>query len=320
MFVALLLRFGIERANPLLSGLVGWLTNGYEPSDLESAPLTTSEIMAISGLGQINLSRLSGNRILQDELANACLKFLTKGEVFLGSTQNADAVQIGFARVQTDNTDDDSHWSLGTVLEDQTRLRVSLDEPLVIAAALQYFEKDQLLSIDNLIIKQLRSNPEPAIRGFIMETVALMALLHAFNGVRSLSQIFQIQHASNEDYLLHPASIQAITGRGGDGIFQTIPVQFQKGSVPLLGFTARTPEGVTMWLNGSHIPFLFPLNTMGPDILFLIRAANKFVWICVQVKSRANNLTPKETSSAFKTVDPEYFWLDKVRLLQNLIP
>src|SRR4051794_25863307 len=134
--MALLLQFGLNRANSLFNNLMSWVTESYESTDSPSTLPTKDELIAIKEVGKINLSKLSNYSILEIELAHVCLKFITRGKTVISSPQNAEIIQIGFEWIAKNDNRQKVLLKLGTLSDDQTFLKVFLNEPLIVAAAL----------------------------------------------------------------------------------------------------------------------------------------------------------------------------------------
>ncbi|KAJ7750989.1 hypothetical protein DFH07DRAFT_745947 [Mycena maculata] len=73
------------------------------------------------------------------------------------------------------------------------------------------------------------------------------------------------------------------------------------------------PVGTKEWLNHERkIPFCFPPNNMGPDIMFVLQLEDGlYIWVAMQLKYLSDPITMDELKNAARSTVPAKYWIQK---------
>lgn len=218
----------------------------------------------------------------------------------LGSDE-ATYVEYGFARF----------------LDSETK-STTIDEPLVLLALMEWMTKNHDPTFYNSLTKELRSHQKGS-NGFENYIAFCLDLLFSGGGNTKykIGEVFTFVSGKKPAWADMEAELVSIY-RTSSGDLEQSPVKhfaFQGPSVTL-GLNADSPEMTSSWLRcDSSTPMMFPHNSMGPDLVFVLKLEDGTnIWVALQAKySACDTLKREYLRSAMRSVTPRYFWLEKVR-------
>jgi hypothetical protein len=282
---------------------------GFRPSDWDNESELTVKLEEPSGYGFSSLfeqSKKGGHLIevsgviliyiaepeLLTILASFVFEYTLTGKIRgLGGPDGDRMVEYGVSRFKKPSGDGD---------------RVAeTDEPLAILGLVTFLGQN-----DHTMERHLRAALDVAnatARGLAFEPFGAYLLARAFSSPTRLSEVFDFVGAHNlQDELAELVTLERI-GK----TFQTTPLKFDSNlrSSHVLGCSPSTPTGTLEWLqNPRGSAFCFPANTVGPDLIFVLKLKRDgtVLRVCVQFK-HTKELRSTEAEKAIRTTDPFNF-------------
>ena len=235
--------------------------------------------------------------VLLDSLANCMLEYTFTGRIrSLGGPIGEDMVQYGVSRFK--------------------RQVAETDEPLAILALVN-FVKEKGLTLQRCFSQSL-STPHAAHRGIVFEAFGAYLLARAFSDPTPLSKVFEFVEGGNKVIeALQGELAQLVTLKKVGDKFETTPVQINDNlwSNHVFGRSPSTVPGTLEWLqNPQDSAFCFPADTVGPDLIFVLRLTSDdtVLRVCVQFKN-TEYLSPQDTEQAIRATDPSFFLSRKAK-------
>ena len=195
---------------------------------------------------------------------------------------------------------------------------VAVDEPLVLLAATHWINANHRTSY-KFFAKQIHLH-DPASNGF--ENYIAFCIDMIFSSQRRrINEVFSFvgtpppwSELEAELVALHRTTTTDLQGTVEQGSVRHFAFS---GPSLALGMNAKTPAETTAWLNHrSHSPFCFPVDSMGPDLIFVLRLADgSTIWVALQAKfssGKNGSLSRPFLRRAMRSVTPSNFFFDKV--------
>jgi len=189
------------------------------------------------------------------------------------------------------------------------------DEPLAILALVTFFDKENL-TLAKYLTRGL-STSDAASRGIVFEAFGAYLLARAFSVPTRLSKVFEFGGGKKANEALQDEFAELVTlEKVGDNVRLT-PLQITGNlrSSHVLGRSPSTVDNTFEWLqNPEGSAFCFPANTVGPDLIFVLRLTsdNTVLRVCVQLK-HTPTLSPQDSEKAIRTTDPSTFLSQKTK-------
>ena len=294
----MLQRCGTKKASALLTHYVEVLT-GYTPTDdarnVEMTDLELDDFPVFENMSE-QLKKLDTDDHLRHRVAFAINTFMLRHKPYLLNSSEAEAIELGVARY--------------TASSEGLHKSIVIDEPLIIAGALKYFEKSAV-SIEETLRQSICCLPIGSVRGYDLEAIGMFVLAQQLDGKRRLCDIF---HFKTSSYTIKYGKAQLIAI---DGINQDGSLRYSIVKDPLrhpfgLGYEARDPSEHERWFEGTGIPFCFPDSRSGHDVgFFVLVDGTLVVFVTNQFKSYSKDLGPATTKRALKTLSPAECYKDK---------
>ena len=298
-FVHVLQRCGTKNASALLTRYVEVLT-GYRPTDdLRNVTMTYFEFEVSSAFQNMSehLKKLDTNDRVRHRVAFAINTFALRHKPYLLDSSEAETIELGVARY--------------TASSGGLRKSIVIDEPLIIAGALKYFEISAV-SIEETLRQSICCLPSGTVRGHDLETIGMFVLAQQLDGTRSLRDIFDFQTPS-VNIGNGKAQLIAIDEIDQDGSLRYSIVKDPLRYPFELGYEAGNPSEHERWFEGTGVPFCFPDPRSGHDVgFFVLVDDNLVVFVTDQFKSYSKDLDPATTRRALKTLSPAECYKDKV--------
>ena len=187
------------------------------------------------------------------------------------------------------------------------------DEPLAILALVTFFEQKKL-TLAGYLTRALNTS-NPAVRGIAFEAFGAYLLARAFSDPTPLGKVFEFVGDKEASKDLEGEVAELVTLEKVNDDFQITPLQIDTNlrSSHVLGRSPKTPTDTLEWLrNPQGSAFCFPANTVGPDLIFVLRLTNDdtVLRVCVQFK-HTETLSPQDSKKAIRTTDPSTFLSQK---------
>jgi hypothetical protein len=187
------------------------------------------------------------------------------------------------------------------------RRDILADEPLALLAIAHYFTAEKTWNLEYFLVDALTTSNESA-RGIALEHFGAYLLGLAFKSPRKLSSVFKNfgSNALGDEV----GELVAIHRIDGECICNRVDISSDEGPTYILGRSPRTEEETLQWLeNPRRSVFCFPVHTLGPDLIFMLRLSDgRVIRVLVQFKHNTQSkMGPKETEDALHSVDPEKF-------------
>lgn len=198
---------------------------------------------------------------------------------------------------------------------------VAVDEPLVLLAATHWINLNHRSSY-KFFAKQIHLH-DPDSNGF--ENYIAYCLDMVFSIRRRISDVFMFAGTpppwsalEAELVALHHVDLSSVE----DNLVRHCRAT---GPSLTLGTNAKSPEDTLAWLaHRTHTPICFPHSSMGPDLLFVLRLADRsLIWVALQAKyssGKRNMLARSYLRRAMRSVTPELFFVDKVGVAFTALP
>ncbi|KAJ2918891.1 hypothetical protein MD484_g1487, partial [Candolleomyces efflorescens] len=212
-------------------------------------------------------------------------------------------------------TDEETYVEYGFArFVDSETKTVAVDEPLVLLAATHWINKNHSTNY-KYFANRIKVHDQLS-NGF--ENYVAFCIDLAFMKKRPLSDVFSFvgtpPHWANFE-----AELVALYRTGdGRGPVEESSVRFCASSGPslTLGVNAKSPEETTAWLDsGCHAALCFPLNSMGPDIMFVLKLSDgSRIWVAVQNKytsGKNGSMARPVLRQAMRSVTPSFYFIDK---------
>ncbi|KAG5723002.1 hypothetical protein E4T56_gene17370, partial [Termitomyces sp. T112] len=326
-YVQLVIENGFQSYHRLLSRCVQAISD-FVPLDGEywekQEPIIT---MNLPRLCPFDYERVSTIKYaLMDSVQSMTYERLMSGNLDFSATikvTNYGLVECGFARFP------------GSKIEDGKPL---LDEPLAYLAADIWLnsQEDLCKKRYDYFSEQIGRH---SVVGNGLERYTALILAEAFRNFTQLSHIFDFADTGIDRGLAGQRAQLVSCWHDSSGSFRVAPSRYPietkfseyfgylelgpSSPSHLLGYKApkgkgdyREYEGNLQWLAGWHkAPFLFPMEQLGPDIMFRLQLENtgEIITVALQVKHRATSLdfsAETDIKQAIRTVTPQYFWID----------
>lgn len=191
------------------------------------------------------------------------------------------------------------------------------DEPLAILALVTFVEQQEKLTLARYLTNALNTS-NAAYRGIALEAFGAFLLARAFSAPISLSKVFTFAKGSKKAYKgLQGELAELVTLEKVGNNFQATPLQIKTNLRPshVLGRSPPTAADTLEWLqNPQGSAFCFPANTVGPDLIFVLRlkSDDTVLRVCVQFK-HTERLSPQASEKAIRTTDPSNFLSQKTK-------
>jgi len=189
---------------------------------------------------------------------------------------------------------------------------VAVDEPLVLLAATHWINANHRTSY-KFFAKQIHLH-DPASNGF--ENYISFCIDMIFSQRRRINEVFSFV-STPPPWSEQEAELVAFHRTTGTVEAGTVRHFAFSGPSLALGINAKTPEETIAWLDHrSHSPFCFPVDSMGPDLIFVLRLADRsMIWVALQAKfssGKNGSLSRPFLRRAMRSVTPSNFFFDKV--------
>jgi len=145
---------------------------------------------------------------------------------------------------------------------------IVIDEPLIIAAVLKYFEISTV-SIEDTLRKNICCLPIGPVRGYDLEAIGMFVLAQQLDGTRNLREIFDFQTPS-VNIGNGKAQLIAIDKLDQDGSLRYSIVKDPLRYPFELGYEAGNPSEYERWFEGTGVPFCFPDPRSGHNVGFFV--------------------------------------------------
>ncbi|TDL26472.1 hypothetical protein BD410DRAFT_800322 [Rickenella mellea] len=183
------------------------------------------------------------------------------------------------------------------------------DEPLVHLAVAQYFHHRDLRTA---LKQEMCPAPSPgssrnaADKRIAMEEILAWNFLRRLDGTNTLKEIFQ-WIGECPAWAKGSAQLVARMRRSPDAHFQAVPASFHFAPSPSFGMSTETLEETFAWMKGKYdgIPFCFPRDGCGPEIVFLIEVGDELVWVSVHSKYFHKSISQNAEDGVGKYSDDE---------------
>ena len=196
-----------------------------------------------------------------------------------------------------------------------------MNEPLILLHAMRWLD-EQRYSAHDFFASRLNVTT-PTSNGFENHLACIIDVI--FSTPRKLSDIFTFAFhgldgkTSVPEWTNLTAELVSVY-RTDAGELEISPVRHTTDfSAPscTLGVNAKDLDGTAQWLRHRSAPAIcFPHNSMGPDLLFVLRLSDgSCLWVALQAKHCTSHKTlPRsELRRALRSVTPRHFFLDSVR-------
>ena len=188
------------------------------------------------------------------------------------------------------------------------------DEPLVILALITFFER-QNLSLVKYFRRELNTS-DASHRGKVFEAFGAYLLARAFSEPKRLSEIFEfVEGGKKANKALEDAvAVLATLEKDGDKFHATpLQIETKRRLRHVLGRSPSSAAGTLEWLqNPQGSAFCYPANTVGPDLIFVLKLPKDrtVLRVCVQFK-HTEQLSPEASQKAIRTTEPSFFFSQK---------
>ncbi|KIM25388.1 hypothetical protein M408DRAFT_210132 [Serendipita vermifera MAFF 305830] len=292
-YISRLIQTSFESPHRVLNDFVYSMTN-FRPSDLDDDSSPLIELMKPHGF---DFSKLKDDPGLFRQVAGFIFDYIFNGKPRnLGGLSDKRLVEYGVAR-------------FGNMK------KIIADEPLALLAAVHYFTTETSWSLQYFLQNGL-STPNESARGIAFEQLGAYLIGIAFKSPTRLSTVFQfIVPHELENEVAELVSVHK-TDRGL--VCNPIDISSEMRPTYILGRTTRTEEETLDWLrNPERAIFCFPANTVGPDLMLLLRLSDhSLIRVLVQFKHLSSlTIGPHDTEVAFNTTDPNKFVSQSARSL-----
>ncbi|PVF95648.1 hypothetical protein CPB86DRAFT_710796 [Serendipita vermifera] len=180
-----------------------------------------------------------------------------------------------------------------------------ITEHLMIFGLLDLF-KNSKLTMEGHLIQELGS-AHPSARGLSFEPFGAFLLGRAFSSPRPLSDVFEFA----EDSIIKDEPAELVALERVDSSFKYTRIDIDSPMPPYpLGCSPSTLDGTLKWLNDPKgIAFCFPPNTVGPDLIMILRLTQHGVVlrVCVQIKN-TEDLKGINRTRAIRTIEPDHWF------------
>ncbi len=264
-----------------------------DPRSFDFKSLSESEhLIVFSGVVLISIA----DSVLRNSLAKFVLEYTFTGKIrLLDGPIGSDMVEYGVSRFTRKD------------------LLAETDEPLAILALVTHAEK--ALTLEDYLRDSL-SVASPVCRGIAFEAFGAYLLARAFSEPKRLSEIFEfVEGGKKANKALEDAvAVLATLEKDGDK-FHATPLQIEtnRRSRHVLGRSPSSAAGTLEWLqNPQGSAFCYPANTVGPDLIFVLKLPKDrtVLRVCVQFK-HTEQLSPEASQKAIRTTEPSFFFSQK---------
>ena len=189
------------------------------------------------------------------------------------------------------------------------------DEPLAILALVTFFEREKL-TLARYLTRNLDTS-DVGFRGIAFEAFGAYHLARAFDVPRLLSEVFEFVGGKRANERLQDEAAKLVTLEKVGDEFQTTPLQIKTRcrSSHVLGRSPSMVDDTLEWLqNPRGSAFCFPANTIGPDLIFVLRLISDDMVLRVCVQSiHTQTLSPQDSEKAIRTTGPSTFLSQKTK-------
>ena len=234
-----------------------------------------------------------------DMLSNAIFTQFVYGSYslsFIDSSYRASFVQYGYARHKH-----------GTSVE-------VIDEPLVIFAALTWFQQHKHFSLLNCLRRDIHMHSTRR-NGF--EAYLTFYIRQIFEIPQTLDAVFSFRSdfAKRTDLSWQRKKFELVTvSRSQGGQTKVSLVTTQSGPSSSIGFIAGSGQEVLDWIetNEDEYTFCFPPPSCGPDVLYYLRCqcCRRLLLVAKQCKKHAE-VSHATLIEGLRSVSPQWFWRSK---------
>ncbi|TDL26512.1 hypothetical protein BD410DRAFT_523108 [Rickenella mellea] len=302
-YITLLLCFGLRSAHRLLNMPFTQATN-YTPIDGAGFVDHEPELKAtvkdrVKTLSQIKANVLNddGLEYFKKDAFDTLLRSVFRSHGIVSTDNRDELVSLGFAHI------------CGPPIAGRNDVR--MDEPIMLMALATWF---------NSLPGTVNSAPQP--KSYISmisrhpnaNDVMACYLLNAFSGETRLDKFIKFA-GPKPSWASESAELVTIVGKDNTGTRTTCVITPTSGYSPSFGIQPTTSTETSRWLeNPDGVPFCFPDENFGPDIIFLIKVGERRIWVCVQTMGR---LKKRRSSTRPPAVQREAF---SSEIRSNLIP
>ncbi|KAG6826257.1 hypothetical protein H0H87_007591, partial [Tephrocybe sp. NHM501043] len=293
-YVSELLDNRFRSPHTLLNRYIELFTD-FTPTDAQDYVNSEKTGVSISSRYRLDFHKFNKNPDMLATIHQLTTHYLMRSTIpgSLGQDEKM-YVEYGFARF----VDADTHT-------------VAVDEPLVLLAATHWINENYRTSY-KFFAKQIHVH-DPASNGF--ENYLAFCINLSFSKPQRLDEVLTFCGTS-PSWACQEAELVSLL-RTTQGI-EVSPVRHSTISGPslTLGVNAKTTRETIAWLqHEKSTPICFPHQSMGPDLLFILRLADKrMIWVAVQAKySSGKNgvLSRLFLRRAMRSVTPSKFFIDK---------
>ena len=181
------------------------------------------------------------------------------------------------------------------------------DEPLAILGLVTFFEQRHTLA---KYLTRSFDTSDVNSQGMALKAFGAYLLAHAFSEPKPLSEVFKFvgtgKKAKKMKKALQDELAELVTLEKVGDNFQTTPFKIKTNirSSHVLGRSPSSIADTLEWLqNPQGSAFCFPANSVGPDLIFVLRlrSDNTLLRVCVRFKHT------QKKGKAIRTTDPSAF-------------
>ncbi|KAF9446423.1 hypothetical protein P691DRAFT_627847, partial [Macrolepiota fuliginosa MF-IS2] len=294
-YVVELIRNGFQRPHRLLNAYVRHFTEFSITDACGYVDAEARDSLPMFSQYKLDFSKLKKNSDMLSTIHQVTTHYLMRSITPPLGGDEAMYVEYGFARFVDSETRD-----------------IAIDEPLVLLAAIRWMNTNHQTSY-KMLVREI-STHNTTFNGF--ENYVAFSLDLVFSQPRRLNEVFTFHETPPTWAEMYAEIVSLHCNDSGD--VETGVVSFANSFGPsvTLGVNAKSPTSVLDWLgHRTHSPFCFPHQSMGPDVMFILRLSDgSLIWVALQTKwSRGDkgNLAKRLLLQAMKSVTPSKYFLDK---------
>ncbi|KAK7029502.1 hypothetical protein VNI00_014535 [Paramarasmius palmivorus] len=271
----------------------------------------------------LDFEKVQKHGSIMEKLRDCCHAYLLHG-IYPESFRNKELlyVQYGIARFQT---------------RDRKRV-ATITEPLVLFACSTWLNQLEPLpernyTIHEHLVSSITNHDNKTGRNYFEDCVSNYLTI-AFSDPTPLSTVFRAAPGyCNPTLLMRHGQLVALHTQGPKGTLDYSTYQLEPGhkhpriagclgnSSMRQGTGDKSHGDLVDWLSlRSGTAFCFPMNAMGPDLIFVFRLTDptdptyaSFIWVAVQCKNRntVNALSPGTLIESATTITPSQFFMPR---------
>ncbi|KAF8808854.1 hypothetical protein BYT27DRAFT_7285678 [Phlegmacium glaucopus] len=285
-----------KRPHGLLNAYVKHFTD-FEITDASMfVKAEGSDALPLLSHYKLDFSKLMKNTDMLTTIHQLTAHYLMRSAPPPTTVDEATYVEYGFAR-----------------FIDAETTKVAVDEPLVLLAATHCINVKHRTSY-KIFAKEIEIR-EQSSNGFENYIAFCIDIIFS-KQKRRLNEVFEFK-GSTPSWCKLEAELVSLHRTVLDDIEASPIRHFHfSGSSVNLGIKTNSPEETSKWLeHRSHSPICFPHESMGPDLMFVLRLSDgSLIWVALQAKYSKGidgSLSRQFLRHALRSVTPRKFFLDK---------